>query len=266
MSSPLTLWASSTWWQDPQVAERHTPAINYIYIIEPKQAYPDLTVLCRFFDGISLVFWPSIPSKLKTKGHNSFWEFSKEKVLWFVTNSQKLRTWGFLILPQVFKNLEPEVLWFVTNFQKPRTQGSFICWRKTQKPKTRGYNKNQRTGSTTRVIHLLLKVCLRGYSTKFKEIRGLHSGRRSRAPTSNNKTIFPMLLKTHMFLLSLTTFVAKRASDENFNLNMFEMTLKTGEPYKKLARQRVDLFKKYFDRKVISAFWICGLNMDQCFL
>jgi hypothetical protein len=60
-----------------------------------------------------------------------------------------------------------------------------------------------------------------------------------------------MLLKTHMFLLSLTTFVAKRASDENFNLNMFEMTLKTSEPYKKLARRRVDLFKKYLDRKVI---------------
>jgi hypothetical protein len=68
------------------VAERHTPVIDcvvttdtlsflylvagpagggkthashkfyiYIYIIEPKQAYPDLTVLCRFFDGISSV-------------------------------------------------------------------------------------------------------------------------------------------------------------------------------------------------------------------
>jgi hypothetical protein len=89
VSSPPTLWASSTWWQDLQVVERHTLAINYIYIIEPKQAYPNLMVLCRFFDGISSVLWPSIPSKLRTKGHNSFWEFSKEK---FVTNSQKLRT------------------------------------------------------------------------------------------------------------------------------------------------------------------------------
>jgi hypothetical protein len=50
----------------------HQPSIIYIYIIEPKQAYPDLTILCRFFDGISSVLWPSIPSKLKTKGHNSF--------------------------------------------------------------------------------------------------------------------------------------------------------------------------------------------------
>jgi hypothetical protein len=28
---------------------------NLNFVIEPKQAYPDLTVLCRFFDGISSV-------------------------------------------------------------------------------------------------------------------------------------------------------------------------------------------------------------------
>jgi len=147
--SELLLPSSKTrkWWRDT-----HQPSIIYIYIIKPKQAYPDLTVLCRFFDGISSVLWPSIPSKLKTKGHNSLWEFSKEKVLWFVTNSQKLRTWGSLILPQVFKNSKPEVLWFVTNFQKPRIQGSFICWRKTLNPKSKNRPNNKGNSLTTEVL------------------------------------------------------------------------------------------------------------------
>jgi len=70
-----------------------------------------------------------------------------------------------------------------------------------------------------------------------------------------------MLLKTHQFLHSLTIFefVAKRTSDENFNLNMFEMTLKTSEPSKELVRWRVDLFKRYLDRKDVKCildWWI----------
>jgi hypothetical protein len=70
-----------------------------------------------------------------------------------------------------------------------------------------------------------------------------------------------MLLKTHRFLLSLTIFefVTKRASDENFNLNMFEMTLNRSEPSKELARRKVDLFKRYLDRKDIKClldWWV----------
>jgi hypothetical protein len=39
-------------------------------------------------------------------------------------------------------------------------------------------------------------------------------------------TLFPMLLKTHKFLHLLATFesMAKRTSDEDFNLDIFEMT------------------------------------------
>jgi len=114
--SELLLPSSKTrkWWRDT-----HQPSIIYIYIIKPKQAYPDLTVLCRFFDGISSVLWPSIPSKLKTKGHNSFWEFSKEK---FVTNFQKLRTWGSLICNKLSKTQNPRFFHLLKKNSKTQNQ------------------------------------------------------------------------------------------------------------------------------------------------
>jgi hypothetical protein len=47
-----------------------------------------------------------------------------------------------------------------------------------------------------------------------------------------------MLLKTHQLLHPLATFepVAKKASDENFNLDILKMTLKTSELSKELVR------------------------------
>jgi hypothetical protein len=44
--------------------------------------------------------------------------------------------------------------------------------------------------------------------------------------TMNKNTLFPMLLKTHKFLHLLATFesMAKRTSDEDFNLDIVEIT------------------------------------------
>ncbi len=42
-------------------------------------------------------------------------------------------------------------------------------------------------------------------------------------------------------------FVAKKTSDENFDLDIFEMFARTIEPSKEVLRQKVDLFKRYHD-------------------
>jgi len=42
-------------------------------------------------------------------------------------------------------------------------------------------------------------------------------------------------------------FVAKRASDEDSNLDIFEMSARTIEPLKEVLRQKVYLFRKYHD-------------------
>jgi hypothetical protein len=46
-----------------------------------------------------------------------------------------------------------------------------------------------------------------------------------------------MLLKTHQILHPLATFesMVEKAHDENLNLDIFEMTLKTNEPSKKFV-------------------------------
>jgi hypothetical protein len=47
-----------------------------------------------------------------------------------------------------------------------------------------------------------------------------------------------MVLKTHKFLQPLASFeyVAERTSDEDFNLDILEMTLETNGPSKRLVR------------------------------
>jgi hypothetical protein len=57
------------------------------------------------------------------------------------------------------------------------------------------------------------------------------------AKAYNNKTFFPLVLKTHQLLHPLATFeyVVERTSDENSNLEFFEMTSKTNEPSKKAS-------------------------------
>jgi hypothetical protein len=57
------------------------------------------------------------------------------------------------------------------------------------------------------------------------------------AKAYDKKTFFPLVWKTHQFLHPLATFeyVVERTSDENSNLDIFEMTLKTNEPSKKLV-------------------------------
>jgi len=63
----------------------------------------------------------------------------------------------------------------------------------------------------------------------------------------------------------LTTFefVARRASDKDFNLYIFQMNLETSELSKELMKQEVDLFRRY---PKSSAFWIGGLSTSPCFL
>jgi hypothetical protein len=54
----------------------------------------------------------------------------------------------------------------------------------------------------------------------------------------DKKAFSPMLLKTHQFLHPLATFesMVERASDENFNLDIFQMSLETSEPSKEFVR------------------------------
>jgi len=56
-----------------------------------------------------------------------------------------------------------------------------------------------------------------------------------------------VVLKTHQFLQPLVNFEygAKRASDEDSNFDIFEMTSEINEHSKKLMRQELDLFRKY---------------------
>jgi hypothetical protein len=60
-----------------------------------------------------------------------------------------------------------------------------------------------------------------------------------------------MVLKTHQFLQPLANFksVAKRASDEDSNLDIFEMTLETSGHSKNLVRRKLDFVKRYHDIK-----------------
>jgi hypothetical protein len=45
--------------------------------------------------------------------------------------------------------------------------------------------------------------------------------------------------------------MVEKTSDENSNLDIFEMTLETREPSQEWVRGKVDLFKRYFDIKNI---------------
>jgi hypothetical protein len=54
------------------------------------------------------------------------------------------------------------------------------------------------------------------------------------AKAYNKKTFFPMVLKTHQFLHP--KYVGEKRSDEDSKLDIFEMTSKTNEPFKKLLR------------------------------
>jgi hypothetical protein len=56
-----------------------------------------------------------------------------------------------------------------------------------------------------------------------------------------------MVLNTHQFLQPLinSKSMAKKASDEDSNVNIFEMTSETSEHSKKLVRQELDLVKRY---------------------
>jgi len=62
-----------------------------------------------------------------------------------------------------------------------------------------------------------------------------------------------MVLNTHQFLHPLinSKSMAKRASDEDSNVNFFEMTSETSEHSKKLVRQELDLVKRYLNIKDI---------------
>jgi len=62
-----------------------------------------------------------------------------------------------------------------------------------------------------------------------------------------------MVLKTYQFLQPLSNFksVAKIASDENSDINIFEMISETSEHSKKLVRQKFDLVKRYLNIKDI---------------
>ncbi len=66
-----------------------------------------------------------------------------------------------------------------------------------------------------------------------------------------------MLLNTHKFLyrLVICKYVANKASDEDSNLDNFEMTSKTSKPSKKLVMRKVDLFRKYLKIKDIKCWW-----------
>jgi hypothetical protein len=100
-----------------------------IYEFEPNQAYPELTVLCRFFDGTPRFF--DLPSPLKTQN---------QRAMSYILRVFKRER--FFDVPQNFKNPEPKVLRFVTKFQKnPEPKVLSFAEKKTQKPRTRNYNK-----------------------------------------------------------------------------------------------------------------------------
>ncbi len=60
----------------------------------------------------------------------------------------------------------------------------------------------------------------------------------------DKKTLFLLLLKTYQFLhlLAKSSSIAKKASDEDSNLDNFYMSPKTTELSKEVVRQEVNLF------------------------
>jgi hypothetical protein len=69
----------------------------------------------------------------------------------------------------------------------------------------------------------------------------------------DKKALFLLLLKTYPFLhlLANSSSMAKRASDEDSNLDILEMSLKTIETSKDVVKQEVNLFHRYSNIKDI---------------
>jgi hypothetical protein len=70
---------------------------------------------------------------------------------------------------------------------------------------------------------------------------------------NDKKALFLLLLKIYQFihLLANSSSMAKKAREENSNLEIFEMSPRTTKPSKEVVRQKVDLFQRYFNIKYI---------------
>jgi hypothetical protein len=69
----------------------------------------------------------------------------------------------------------------------------------------------------------------------------------------DKKALFFLLLKTYQFLhlLANSSSMAKRASDEDSNIDILEMSLRTIETSKEVVKQEVNLFHRYSNIKDI---------------